>query len=92
MCSTIINPNETNLVDDTVNSTVLGPSLSSVIRGKTTCQWMSDLDLARVKNAGTFLVGCKIYLSGFTEHDQEQLRRVLKFARETRFVDLKVKK
>jgi len=41
----------------------------SVLRGKTTAQWMQDLDLARVKKAGTFLDGCKIYLSGFTDHD-----------------------
>ena len=91
MCSTIMDPNETNVVtkvNDTVNSTVLGPSLSSVLRGKTTAQWMGDLDLARVKKAGTFLDGCKIYLSGFTDHDQEQLRRVLKFAGATRFVEI----
>jgi len=98
MCSTIMDPNETNVVtkvNDTVNSTVLGPnqtllgpSLSSVLRGKTTAQWMQDLDLARVKKAGTFLDGCKIYLSGFTDHDQEQLRRVLKFAGATRLTQL----
>ena len=91
MCSTIMNPNETNLVTkvkDTFHLTVLGPSLSSVLRSKTTAQWMADLDLARVKKAGTFLDGCKIYLSGFTDHDQEQLRRVLKFAGATRFVEI----
>lgn len=57
MCSTIMDPNETNLATK-VNNTVR----------------------------------CKIYLSGFTEHDQEQLRKVLKFAGATRFVNLKVKK
>ena len=87
MCSAIMDPNETN--NDTVRKTVMGSSFSSVIHGKTTAQWMSELDLARVKKAGTFLDGFKIYLSGFKEHDLEQLRRVLKSAGATRFINLK---
>ena len=49
------------------------------MRGKTTADWLAELELGKVKKAGTFLDGCKIFLSGFTEAEQVQLGRVLKF-------------
>ena len=49
----------TRSVEDTVNSTA-----------KTTADWLAELELGKVKKAGTFLDGCKIFLSGFTEAEQ----------------------
>ena len=89
MCSTILEPNESNVsvrVDETVVNTTMmaGPSIAATVMGKTTAQWLAQLDITSVKKAGTFLDGCKVFLSGFSDHDQEQLRRVLKFAGATR--------
>ena len=55
-------------------------ALSAVLKGKTTADWLAEQVLGRVKKAGSFLDGCKIYLSGFSEPHQVQLSRVLKFA------------
>jgi len=41
---------------------------------------LESLDITLVKRAGTFLDGCKVFLSGFSERQIGQLRRVLKFA------------
>ena len=79
MCSIILNPDETmatRCVEDTINSTaMLGETggLVAEMRGKTTADWLAELELGKVKKAGTFLDGCKIFLSGFTE--AEQVRR-----------------
>ena len=95
MCSTILNPDETmtnRCIEDTINSTAaLGHeagALSAAIRGKSTSDWLAELDLARVKKAGSFLDGCKIYLSGFSEPDQVQLARVLKYGGGVRLTQL----
>ena len=95
LCSTICDPNETmaaRSVEDTINSTAALPGevggLVAAIRGKSTADWLMDLDLARVKKAGGFLDGCKIYLSGFSEPELVQLARVLKFAGAVRLTQL----
>ena len=49
--------------------------LTAEMRGKTTADWLAELELNKVKKAGTFLDGCKIFLSGFT--DSEQVRRLI---------------
>ena len=71
MCSTILNPDETmaaRSIEDTINSTAAiggdAGALAAVIKGKTTSDWLAELDLTRVKKAGAFLDGCRIYLSG----------------------------
>jgi len=93
MCSTILNPDETmgsRMVEDTMNSTDMGlegPLVESV-KGKTTADWLSELDLGRVKKAGSFMDGCKIYLSGFTDPEQVQLTRVLKYSGAVRLTQL----
>ena len=40
------------------------------MRGKTTADWLAELELNKGKKAGTFLDGCKFFLSGFTESEQ----------------------
>ena len=44
--------------------------LTAEMRGKTTADWLAELELNKGKKAGTFLDGCKIFLSGFTEAEQ----------------------
>jgi len=91
MCSTIMNPNESSMamsrVDETVNCTALG-TIAPEIQGKTTKDWLDELDLAKVKKAGTFLDGLRVYLSGFSESEQVQMTRVLKYAGATRLTQL----
>ena len=41
---------------------------------------INDLDIRKVKQAGTFLDGCKIYLAGFNRRDEAHMTRVLKFS------------
>ena len=121
MCSTILNPDETmaaRSIEDTINSTAAiggdAGALAAVIKGKTTSDWLAELDLTRVKKAGAFLDGCRIYLSGnrqlnrqsqfsinyfdqsqfslylsgFTDPEQVQLARVLKFGGGVRLTQL----
>ena len=94
MCSTILDPDETmaaRSVEDTINSTALNNEaggLVAAIKGKTTADWLAELELGKVKKAGGFLDGCRIFLSGFSESDQVQLARVLKFAGGVRLTQL----
>ena len=82
MCSTILNPDETmsvRSVEETINSTALESGLAAAVKSRTTADWLKELELAKVKQAGAFLDGCKIFLSGFTDAQCVQLTRVLKF-------------
>eukprot|EP00092_Neocalanus_flemingeri_P010154 GFUD01010944.1.p1 GENE.GFUD01010944.1~~GFUD01010944.1.p1 ORF type:complete len:1552 (+),score=561.52 GFUD01010944.1:76-4731(+) len=93
MCSIILNPDETvgsRLVDDTLNCTTMGleGGLVAAVKGKTTADWLAELELGKVKKAGMFLDGCKVYLSGFSEPEQVQLARVLKYSGGTRLTQL----
>lgn len=93
MCSTILNPDETvgaRLVEDTMNSTTMGleGGLVATIKGKTTADWLAELELGKVKKAGMFLDGCKVFLSGFTDPEQVQLARVLKYSGGVRLTQL----
>ena len=49
---------------------------------------VSDLDMREVKQAGTFLDGCKIYLAGLNKEDEAHMARVLKFAGAVRLTQL----
>ena len=49
---------------------------------------VSDLDMREVKQAGTFLDGCKIYLAGLNREDEAHMARVLKFAGAVRLTQL----
>lgn len=49
---------------------------------------LSELDLAKVKKAGGFLDGCRIYLSGFSESETVHLARVLKYGGAVRLSQL----
>jgi len=91
MCSTILNPDETmsvRSVEETINSTALESGLAAAVKSRTTVDWLNDLDLAKVKKAGAFLDGCKVFLSGFTDPQCVQLTRVLKFAGAARLTQL----
>jgi len=95
MCSTILNPDETmatRSIEDTINSTAaLGNDaggLTAALRSKSTADWLAELELGKVKKAGNFLDGCRIYMSGFSEPEQVQLARVLKFAGGVRLTQL----
>ena len=47
--------------------------LAAELRGKTTADWLAELELGKVKKVGTFLDGCKIFLSGFNEAEQVRI-------------------
>ena len=49
---------------------------------------VSELDMREVKQAGTFLDGCKIYLAGLNREDEAHMARVLKFAGAVRLTQL----
>jgi hypothetical protein len=81
MCSTILHPNdETSSSMSKVNETI-GNNMTktSVMAGKTTSEDVL-MDLNRVKKAGHFLEECRLFLSGFSESEQEKLRRVIQSA------------
>ena len=95
LCSTILDPNETmatRSVEDTINSTAAlageAGGLLASIQAKSTADWLADLDLAKVKKAGGFLEGCKIFLSGFSEPHLVQLARALKHGGGVRLTQL----
>ena len=75
-------------VEETCNATALESGLAAMVRGRATSDWLQELDLARVKRAGTFLDGCKVYLSGFAEAELVQLARILKFGGAGRLTQL----
>ena len=98
MCSTILaapdesmtkNVNETVMnsttINMSVNSTILGAKQSLSSGHKTTDQLLEKMDMARLRRAGAFLSEpeCKVFLSGFNEHQQELLRRCIKSAAAT---------
>jgi hypothetical protein len=95
MCSTILaGPDETitKKINETLsNSTIVDKSVSSgyldgrndpCAARKSTDKLLEKLDMTSLRRAGMFLAEpkCFIYLSGFNEHQQEQLRRCLKLA------------
>lgn len=93
MCSTILGPPETNdetvtkQVDETVgnNTTLKSPGSnraggSTSVRKSTITSLFDQLDLQRVKKAGSFLEGCRVFTSGFTESQELHLSRVLQQA------------
>ena len=49
---------------------------------------VSELDMREVKQAGTFLDGCKIYLAGLNREDEAHMARVLKFSGAVRLTQL----
>ena len=55
---------------------------------KTTADWLAELELSKVKKAGSFLDGCKVFLSGFSEPEQMQLARVLEYSGGVRLTKL----
>ena len=78
------------MVEDTINCTAMSMDggLVDTIKGKTTADWLAELELGKVKKAGCLLDGCKIFLSGFTDPEQVQLTRVLKYAGGVRLTQL----
>ena len=80
----------TSLVDETMNcsSMLEEMTVSTLVKGKTTADWLAELELSKVKSAGSFLDGCKVFLSGFTESQQLQLARVLKYSGAVRLTQL----
>eukprot|EP00092_Neocalanus_flemingeri_P040838 GFUD01044457.1.p1 GENE.GFUD01044457.1~~GFUD01044457.1.p1 ORF type:complete len:510 (+),score=168.37 GFUD01044457.1:65-1594(+) len=91
MSSILLNTDEsTRSVDDTINCSTMGfdEGLMSTAKDKTTADWLAELELCKVKKAGMFLDGCRVFLSGFTESEQMQLARVLKYSGGTRLTQL----
>jgi len=88
--TTTTNQDETmgrDQVDETINCSIMGMDDRQVV-SKTTGDWLAELELSKVKKAGSFLDGCKVFLSGFTEPEQMQLARVLKYSGGVRLTQL----
>jgi len=66
-----------SVVNETLNGSIMNDDVAG---GKTNADCMLELQLCKVKSAGSFLDGCRIYLSGFSETEQLQLSRVLKYS------------
>eukprot|EP00092_Neocalanus_flemingeri_P108788 GFUD01139726.1.p1 GENE.GFUD01139726.1~~GFUD01139726.1.p1 ORF type:complete len:533 (-),score=170.64 GFUD01139726.1:22-1620(-) len=92
MSSILLNTDEsTRSVDDTINCSTSGgfdEGLMSTAKNKTTAAWLAELELCKVKKAGMFLDGCRVFLSGFTESEQMQLARVLKYQIQQPLLDI----
>ena len=95
MCSTILAASDetiTKNVNETIiNTTNVNGTISSFISNKdkalhasrhTTEKLLDKLDVTTLRKAGMFLKEpeCRVYLSGFNEHQQMQLQRCLKSA------------
>jgi len=76
----------TRAVDETMVS--LDQSVNTIMQGKRTKEWLSELELGKVKKAGSFLDGCKVFLSGFSESEEILLARVLKYSGAVRLTQL----
>lgn len=98
MVSTIAGGNTTH-VNETVADTTIQSFLTknnAVKRNPETqhsgasrhSEILEKLDLREAKNAGLFLDGCKVYLSGFSTEQTEKLRRVLNGGGATRFNEI----
>lgn len=87
MCSTILRPQDETITSK-VNETAASVTLNNSMFGPAarTVEQLIDqlLDLPRVRKAGAFLGGegfeCRIFLSGFSESQQEHLRRCIQSA------------
>lgn len=84
MCSTICAPPESELtMTKKINETAIGAGANATMLGplmmeqKSTEALLEKLQISRVRKAGHFLEGCRIFLSGFTEQQETQLQRVL---------------
>lgn len=95
MCSTILAaPDETitrNVNETIINSTNINGSMSTFLMGREkefpsskreTEKLLEKLDMASLRKAGMFLKEpqCRIFLGGFNEHQEMQLRRSIKLA------------
>lgn len=78
----------TSQVDETLNSSSIELVEHASMKGKRTVDWLAELELGKVKKAGSFLDGCKVYLSGFTQTAETQLARVLKYSGAVRLTQL----
>jgi len=90
MYSNILNIDDTlctRAAEETIK-TRLESEKVAVVQGKRTTDWIAELELDTVKKAGSFLDGCKIYLSGFSESENLQLARLLKFTGAVRLTQL----
>jgi len=76
----------TRAVDETMVS--LEQSVNISMQGKRTREWLEELELGRVKKAGSFLDGCKVFLSGFSGSEEILLARVLKYSGAVRLTQL----
>nr|CAD7462057.1 unnamed protein product [Timema tahoe] len=94
-------PGNLTHIDETINMSVSAET--SVINQVSACtkelvakrsgEWeylelLEKLDIMEAKKAGSFLDGCKVYLSGFNPDQTEKLRRVLNGGGATRFNEI----
>ena len=75
-------------VNETMNSSSMELAMNTSLKGKRTEEWLVELELGKVKKAGSFLDGCKVFLSGFTKSAETQLARVLKYSGAVRLAQL----
>ena len=95
MCSTILAaPDETitrNVNETIINGTNINGSMSTFLMGqekefpsskRATEKLLEKLDMTSLRKAGMFLKEpqCRIFLGGFNEHQEMQLRRSIKLA------------
>ena len=75
-------------VNEDSNGDVEAREDGNEVVSKTTADWLAELELSKVKKAGSFLDGCKVFLSGFSEPEQMQLARVLEYSGGVRLTKL----
>jgi len=78
----------TGQVNETMNCSSIELAVNTSMKGKRTGEWLAELELGKVKKAGSFLDGCKVFLSGFTPSAETQLARVLKYSGAVRLAQL----
>nr|CAD7392836.1 unnamed protein product [Timema cristinae] len=94
-------PDNLTHIDETINMSVsaelsiinqVSTSTKDLV-AKRSGEWeylelLEKLDIMEAKKAGSFLDGCKVYLSGFNPDQTEKLRRVLNGGGATRFNEI----
>ncbi|XP_014245567.1 DNA topoisomerase 2-binding protein 1-like isoform X2 [Cimex lectularius] len=90
--STIHKTQESNFISETDISFASTCSLRKPGKRQTETddykKLLNNIDLSLVSNAGLFLDGCKIFLSGFTAEEMDRLKRIINLGGATFFTQL----
>ncbi|XP_025835634.1 DNA topoisomerase 2-binding protein 1 isoform X1 [Agrilus planipennis] len=87
LAETLLNVASPNLATNNKN----GITKETKKRKSTSNEWddlVEQIDLKKVKMAGTFLDGCSIYLAGFSSEQKDKLCKVLNFGGAMRYDDV----